>query len=60
MGMVVPGFIPTPLGEVFEYTPTAVEMGVAIGVWALGALAFTVLAKAGIAFERGEVRYRAQ
>ena len=23
MGFVLPGFIPTPLGEVFEYSPTA-------------------------------------
>ena len=27
MGLVVPGFIPTPLGEVFEYTPTAARAG---------------------------------
>lgn len=53
MGTIVPGFIPTPLGEVFEYTPTAVELGVAAGIWALCALVFTVLAKAGMAFERG-------
>ena len=25
MGLVIPGFIPTPLGEVFEYAPTSVE-----------------------------------
>ena len=29
MGLVIPGFIPTPLGEIFEYTPTTVELGVA-------------------------------
>jgi molybdopterin-containing oxidoreductase family membrane subunit len=58
MGLVVPGFIPTPLGEVFEYTPTAVEIGIAIGVWALCALVFTLLAKAGIAIERGDIRHR--
>jgi Ni/Fe-hydrogenase subunit HybB-like protein len=55
MGLVVPGYIPTPLGEVFEYTPTAIELGIAIGVWALGILVFTLLAKAAIAIERGEV-----
>jgi molybdopterin-containing oxidoreductase family membrane subunit len=60
MGLVVPGFIPTPLGEVFEYHPTAVELGVAAGVWALGGLVFTLLAKASIALERGEVGARAR
>jgi molybdopterin-containing oxidoreductase family membrane subunit len=58
MGLVVPGFIPTPLGEVFEYLPTAVELGVAVGIWALCSLIFTLLAKASIAIELGEVRYR--
>ncbi len=52
MGLVVPGYIPTPLGEVFEYTPTLIEIGVAAGIWALCALIFMLLAKAAIAFER--------
>ncbi|WP_200243852.1 NrfD/PsrC family molybdoenzyme membrane anchor subunit, partial [Thiohalocapsa halophila] len=56
MGMVVPGFIPTPLGEVFEYSPTLSEMLIALGIWALGALIFTLLAKAGTAIESGQVR----
>ncbi len=59
MGLVVPGFVPTPLGEVFEYTPTAVELGVAVGIWALGILVFTLLARASIAIEQGAVRLRA-
>jgi molybdopterin-containing oxidoreductase family membrane subunit len=56
MGLVVPGFIPTPLGEVFEYTPTAIELGVSLGIWAFAALVFSVLARAGIAIELGKVR----
>jgi len=44
---------------VFEYTPTLVELGVSVGIWSLCALVFTVLAKAGIAIERGEYRYAA-
>ena len=56
MGLVVPGFIPTPLGEVFEYTPTAIELGVSLGIWAFAALVFSVLARAGIAVELGKVR----
>lgn len=38
MGLVVPGFIPTTLGEVFEYTPTALEINVGLGIWAFGIL----------------------
>jgi Ni/Fe-hydrogenase subunit HybB-like protein len=55
MGLVVPGFIPTPLGEVFEYSPTLRELLVSLGIWALGALVFTLLAKVAIGVERGRV-----
>lgn len=58
MGFVVPGFIPTPLGEVFEYTPTGVELAVALGIWSGVALVFTLLAKASIAVSLGHVRPR--
>jgi molybdopterin-containing oxidoreductase family membrane subunit len=56
MGLVVPGFIPTPLGEVFEYTPTLIEILVTLGIWSVGALLFTLLAKASIAIQTGRVR----
>jgi molybdopterin-containing oxidoreductase family membrane subunit len=56
MGLVVPGFIPTPLGEVFEYQPTPNEIMVSLGIWAFGAIVFTLLAKASIAIELGRVR----
>ncbi len=55
MGFVVPGFIPTPLGEVFEYAPTATEIYIAMGIWAVGLIIFTLLAKASIAVELGTV-----
>jgi molybdopterin-containing oxidoreductase family membrane subunit len=58
MGLVIPGFIPTPLGEIFEYVPTARELAVAMGIWATGILVFTLLAKASIAIELGVVRSR--
>lgn len=55
MGLVIPGFIPTPLGEIFEYVPTSVELGVAAGIWAFGILIFTLLAKAVIAIKQGKI-----
>jgi molybdopterin-containing oxidoreductase family membrane subunit len=57
MGLVIPGFIPTPLGEIFEYAPTSVELSVAAGIWALGILIFTLLTKAMIAIKHGKIRY---
>jgi molybdopterin-containing oxidoreductase family membrane subunit len=58
MGLVIPGFIPTPLGEIFEYAPTRQEFFIAVGIWAFGFLVFTLLAKASIAIELGMVRYK--
>jgi Ni/Fe-hydrogenase subunit HybB-like protein len=57
-GLIVPGFIPGPWGKIAEYTPTYVEVGVTIGIWAMGAFIFTILAKTGIAIELGEMKYK--
>ncbi len=56
MGLVVPGFIPTPLGEIFEYSPTSVELAVSLGIWALGLLIFTLLAKLVMAVEQQQIQ----
>ncbi|NNE54601.1 MAG: polysulfide reductase NrfD [Flavobacteriales bacterium] len=56
-GLIVPGFIPGPWGKIAEYTPTLIEVGVTIGIWAMGAFIFTILAKTGIAIELGEIHF---
>jgi molybdopterin-containing oxidoreductase family membrane subunit len=58
MGLIVPGFVPTPVGEVFEYSPSATEVFVSLGIWAFGALIFTFLAKVAIPIEEGHLRAR--
>lgn len=58
LALVVPGFVPTPLGEVFEYLPNATEIAIAGGIGGVGLLIFTVLAKVAIAIECGELRRR--
>lgn len=45
MGMVVTGFIPSPLGKVSDYTPTAPEIAITVGVYAVGFFVLTVLYK---------------
>ncbi|MDO6471767.1 sulfate reduction electron transfer complex DsrMKJOP subunit DsrP [Maribacter sp. 1_MG-2023] len=57
-GLIVPGFIPGPYGKIVEYLPTGVEIGVTIGIWALGAFVFTILAKTAIGIELGELYYK--
>jgi molybdopterin-containing oxidoreductase family membrane subunit len=56
MGLIIPGFIPTPLGEIVEYSPTMIEVLVSLGVWSIGFLVFTALAKPAIAIEMGRLR----
>ena len=55
MGLIIPGFVPTPLGEIFEYRPSLNEVMVALGIWAVGLLIFTVLAKVSIPIELGRL-----
>lgn len=56
IGLVLPGFIPSTLGEIYDYFPNAHEFWVSIGIWAMGMLIFTVLAKIAIAINTGELR----
>ncbi|KIX13465.1 sulfate reduction electron transfer complex DsrMKJOP subunit DsrP [Dethiosulfatarculus sandiegensis] len=45
LGMIAGGFVPNPLHEVVEYAPTAPELMITLGIWAMGALILTVLYK---------------
>jgi len=56
MGLIVPGFVPSPLGEIVEYSPTWVEVAVTAGIWAMGLFILTVLVKVAIPIELGRVR----
>lgn len=57
-GLIVPGFIPGSYGDIIEYTPTNIEIGVTLGIWALGAFIFTILAKVAIKIETGKMLYK--
>jgi molybdopterin-containing oxidoreductase family membrane subunit len=48
MGLIIPGFTPDTLGEIYEYYPTITEVRVAAGVFAIGFLLFTVLLKIAV------------
>ncbi len=58
MGLVIPGFVPSPLGEVVDYTPSFTEFSVSAAIWAAGALIYTLLLKAGVPIERGLLRMK--
>jgi molybdopterin-containing oxidoreductase family membrane subunit len=57
MGLSIPGFVPGTLGEIYEYAPTFIEKAVTIGIWATGALIYTLLMKFAIPIYTGEMRF---
>jgi len=46
---VITGFIPSPLGRVFEYSSTGPEVMITLGIWAMGFLMLAVLYKIAVA-----------
>jgi len=60
MGLIVPGFIPSPIGEVTEYYPSFVEWLMTVGIWAFGFLVLTILLKGAIGILQGEIKYGGQ
>jgi len=56
LGFIVPGFIPSPLGEIWEYGPKMPEILITVGVWGVGFLFYTLAVKIAIPIETGEMR----
>jgi molybdopterin-containing oxidoreductase family membrane subunit len=54
LGMVVTGFVPSPLGHVTAYVPTLPELSISLAVYAFGALMVTIFFKITLSV-RGQV-----
>jgi molybdopterin-containing oxidoreductase family membrane subunit len=52
IGLIVPGLVPSPLGEVVDYAPSWVEICVTLGILALGVFVVTVLVKPALKIEQ--------
>ena len=57
MGLIVPAFIPTPLGEIVEYLPTLNELLVTLGIWSFGLLIYTILVRVTVPVLAGQLTY---
>jgi molybdopterin-containing oxidoreductase family membrane subunit len=57
MGLIVPAFVPTPLGEIVEYRPTIHETAVCLGIWAFGLLLYTIFVRVSVPVLAGDVTY---
>lgn len=56
MGLIVPGFVPTPLGQIVEYLPSTQETLICVGIWAFGALMYSWMLHVAIPIMRGDLR----
>ncbi|MEN6468040.1 MAG: sulfate reduction electron transfer complex DsrMKJOP subunit DsrP [Smithella sp.] len=45
LGLVITGFIPSPLDAITEYHPTGTEIAITLGVWAIGLMILTLFYK---------------
>jgi molybdopterin-containing oxidoreductase family membrane subunit len=57
MGLIVPAFIPSPLGEIVEYWPTRHEILICLSIWAFGLLLYTIFVRVSVPVLAGEVTY---
>ena len=48
LGLIVGGFVPSPLGHVTGYVPTLPEVSITVAIWAVGCLLVTVFYKIAI------------
>lgn len=56
MGLIIPGFVPSPLGQVVEYLPTLNETFVCLGIWAFGLLLYSWMLHVAIPILNGSLR----
>jgi molybdopterin-containing oxidoreductase family membrane subunit len=52
IGLIVPGLVPSPLGEIVDYAPSWVEIGITLGILALGIFVVSVLLKPALIIEQ--------
>ena len=52
IGLIIGGFVPSPMEEVVEYFPTFIEISVTLGIWAIGLLILTALLKVAVVIKK--------
>ncbi len=50
VALVIPGFTPSTLGEIYHYAPSWTELRVSMGIFGVGAILFTLMVNVAIKF----------
>jgi len=52
IGLIVPGLVPSPMGEIINYAPSLVELMITLGIVGLGMFVITMLLKPALIIEK--------
>lgn len=55
MGLVIPGFTPTPLGAIVDYSPSINETLICLGIWAFGLFCYTAFLRMAVPILQGRL-----
>ena len=58
IGLIIPGFTPDTLGEIYSYFPSMTEVLITIGIFSVGFLMYTLLIKVAVPIILGEFNYK--
>jgi len=58
IGLIIPGFTPDVLGEIYEYFPSSTEIFVTVGIFSTGFLIYTLMLKIAVPIILGEFNYK--
>jgi molybdopterin-containing oxidoreductase family membrane subunit len=58
IGLIIPGFTPDTLGEIYEYFPSLSEIFITMGIFSIGFLIYTLLLKVAVPIILGEFNYK--
>ena len=57
IGLIVPGLVPSPMGELINYTPSNVELMITVGIISVGVFIVTMLIKTSLIIEKRYEKY---
>lgn len=62
IALIVPGYTPDTLGQIYKYTPSIGELRVSVGIFGIGFFVFTMLVRIAIyiLFERAKVELKSE
>ncbi len=58
IGLIIPGFTPDTLGEIYEYFPSKIEIFVTMGIFSIGFLLYTLMLKVAVPIISGDYNYK--